>query len=475
MNIYRFQCKLLSDLIISSSPATEGQNQSLDYIPGAKFMGAVAKKLYKESEPSSTQDLFHIGKVRFSNAYPLGTVPVPFGWFQPKSSSDNMVYLHHNLTIAQHSNFRKDGIQLKQVRNGYFHLKTGEIQSVIQQFRLKSAYDEQAKKSMDEKMFGYFSLPQQSLWEFSVEDDSGAYEEVIIKALEGINHLGKSKSAEYGLAEIQFIRKESTDISISHSGELVLYAESDWCFLDEFGQTTTLPSPSDLCGDPSAKINWLKSQIRTKKHQSWNGKRGGRDSDRMVISKGSCIILTTSKPVSSDFFSSGLGSHKTEGFGKVSVNPNFLTGDGISKIQLVQKEINGSPYYSDLHDPKASQRVDILINRGLALDFDRQINLRVQEFIKSHRTEFKGINKSQWGTLRSYSKQFLTLDAFNTMVFGTSEIQGFLVKGKSSQQWKNPLEILQKEIQKITKEKGSDFAFAFMKKLTIEMPKSKKP
>ncbi|MBK6948990.1 MAG: hypothetical protein IPH16_13900 [Haliscomenobacter sp.] len=87
MKRYQYSCELLSDVVIPSVTATEGFNPSLDYIPGAKFLGIAAGTLYDENS-AATLDLFHNGKVRFGDAYPTVDgqegLPVPFSWFYEK-------------------------------------------------------------------------------------------------------------------------------------------------------------------------------------------------------------------------------------------------------------------------------------------------------------------------------------------------------------------------------------------------------
>lgn len=46
MTTLQFKCTLLSDVILNQKAATEGPNQTLDFIPGSNFLGIVASKLY---------------------------------------------------------------------------------------------------------------------------------------------------------------------------------------------------------------------------------------------------------------------------------------------------------------------------------------------------------------------------------------------------------------------------------------------
>ena len=53
----------------SARAATEGDHQTLNYIPGAALLGWAAARLYDDMEDPFC--VFHSGAVRFSNALPL--------------------------------------------------------------------------------------------------------------------------------------------------------------------------------------------------------------------------------------------------------------------------------------------------------------------------------------------------------------------------------------------------------------------
>lgn len=68
----KFKCTLMSDLIISQTSSTEGNQKTLDFIPGNNFLGIVAGSLYDKDKLTNEQQLaiFHSGKVRFGDANP---------------------------------------------------------------------------------------------------------------------------------------------------------------------------------------------------------------------------------------------------------------------------------------------------------------------------------------------------------------------------------------------------------------------
>ena len=70
MKTKTFKCKLLSDMVLNLQSATEGRQQTLDFIPGNCFLGIVAKE-YEGKFKDNAFLIFHSGKVRFGDAHPM--------------------------------------------------------------------------------------------------------------------------------------------------------------------------------------------------------------------------------------------------------------------------------------------------------------------------------------------------------------------------------------------------------------------
>jgi len=244
MKKIKFECRLLSDVVLKSTSATEGASENLDYIPGAKFLGIAAKSLYDPGNAKKTLDIFHNGSVQFGDAHICiegkRTLKVPANWFFKKGENVGTdKYLHHKLTRDIKQKLSADGIQLKQARKGYF--TNNKYINTESNFSIKSAYDSNKRKAKDSQMYGYFALPKGSVWEFTVftKDE---YVDDIISSLAGRKRIGRSRSAEYGLVDIYTVKdsivESNRDIGI---GEVVVYAESNLCFYNELGQNTLQP------------------------------------------------------------------------------------------------------------------------------------------------------------------------------------------------------------------------------------------
>ncbi|WP_100629777.1 hypothetical protein [Algoriphagus formosus] len=480
MKKYEFHIRLLSDLVLTSSAATESHSSSLNYIPGSKFLGIVAKSLYKMDDEKSTLEIFHSGKVIFSDAHPIiekkRFYPSPANYYFKKGEGlGNEIFLHHNLDKKTQKKLRTENIQLKQSRTGYIQPELKKYLAIKQNYRLKSAYDPTLRKSKDSQMFGYFSVPAHTEFVFTVEDQTGQYIEEIKKALIGKKQIGRSKSAEYGLVEIEFNGELKPIYQINLTGRTVIYAQSNLCFINNFGQTTALPEAEQLTGISESEIIWEQSQIRSRKYQSWNGTRNSKDADRIIIEKGSVFVVNLKRPIDSDFFEGGVGSYKSEGFGKVLVNPDFLPVEGVNlgfSFSSQKKAVSSFELYADVVDEAIDVVIKTLKNRENLHSFDQEVKSEVKGFLENHRHYFKMVSKSQWGTLRAYAKQCLTLQAFDALVFGNSDVkglEGFVYKGSSQNQWKVGGDFLRKELKRIAENKGEKFALSFIQKLSSEI------
>ena len=474
MRKYQFKCELLTDVIITSMAATEGYKESLDYIPGSKFLGIVAGSLYDEANEKRTLDLFHNGAVRFGDATLMVKDEVlnkvPFSWFHEKGKNlSGDIFLHHRLSTNDHEVFRKQKIQLKQARNGYFSAAQENFFTLEQDFSLKSAHDTKMRKSKDGNMFGYYSLKSGSTWSFYVYDQSGDYIEDIKSALTGKHRIGRSRTAEFGLVEISLVKECSSAAEVLYNEDVVIYAQSNLCFYNESVQTTAIPTAFQLTGLKDATILWDKSQVRSRNYKIWNRHRNNTDPDRIIVERGSVFVVKSPTKISSTFFISGLGSHKNEGFGSVLVNPSFLVSETNKLPFSLHKAIlDYTQHHAKEKGVYDEEILASLISRKKRTDLDYIIDQKVNEFIKKHEYTFKGISKSQWGTLRNYGKNNSEKEKFETMVF--HENMGILYKGQSENDWrtKNRRGILKDYLK--TLDPKSEY-LSFVVKLSNQMAK----
>lgn len=406
MAILKFKCTLCSDVILNQKAYSEGPNQTHDYIPGSCFWGIVATYIYKNS-PEFAMDVVHSGKVRFGDAHPslseYRSNKVPFALFYPKLSNTlNELYVYHGITDA-------DGLQklqLKQCRSGYYDFSSTDAKKVEvdTNFAVKSAYDSEMRRSEDAKLFQYESLQQGLELYFTVELDNPDLKNVVLKALSGRQHIGRSKSAEYGLVNIQeFDFKEVSSVK-ANDGYLVVYADSRLIFLDENAEPHFRPVPSDFgVTDSSAVILWEKSQVRTFQYAPWNSKRHTFDAERCGFEKGSVIVIKTNAPV--DETSAYVGSFCGEGFGRVIFNPEFLQyGDnGRSGYSLSDMPEKTETSQANANGLNGTSLLDFLCIKNAEEVQNLQVYNVVNEYVEKWHSSrlFRGeAFASQWGSIR---------------------------------------------------------------------------
>ena len=432
----KFKCTLESDLVLSQTSSSEGNQKTLDFIPGNNFLGIVADKIYDDGSPESLE-LFHSGKVRFGDAHPsvdgIRGLKVPASMYYPKLASANEeCYIHH---LTDHNSPDIKSKQLKQCREGFYSFgeTTGKPIAIEKNFTIKSAYDSDARRSKDGQMFGYESLSKGLVMYFEVESElSEEMNKKIITSLCGKKHIGHSRSAEFGLVTIEQadFKESCSTMSDGKSDYITVYADGRLIFLDEKGEPTYQPTAKDL-GVEGGEVDWSRSQIRTFQYAPWNGKRHTYEADRCGIEKGSVIIINLNGvpcPEKSQY----VGSYKNEGFGKVIYNPVFLAGkpgeQGKALFTLEEKKQEKS---TSTNAPKPnSALIDFLTSKKKTAESNQTVYQVVQKEVGYLEQFFtKGKFASQWGSIRSLA--MVTSDSQKLI----KAIDAFLDHGVAKDKW----------------------------------------
>ncbi len=484
MKMLKFKCTLLSDVILNQKAATEGPNQTLDFIPGSCFLGIVASELYPTDKDKAKDDyaqrmsqamkIFHSGKVRFGDAHPskdgFRALKIPASMFYPKLKkiTDGEIYIHHLIPNLEDDTLKKK--QLKQCRNGFYAFtdnKAAEEVKTKTNFAIKSAYDREKRRSEDNKMYGYESLQKGLDLFFEVQVDSDELATDIKNALTGKKRVGRSRTAQYGLVEIKPFEYSEIASGESQNNVVTVYADGRLIFLDKYGLPTFRPTEEQLGLPKEAKILWEKSQIRTFQYAPWNYKRQCFDTDRCGIEKGSVFVVDVSNCGNLDLKSQYVGSYNNEGFGKVIYNPEFLNADenGVASCQVEKQDDTENKPTEDeetrvrrikkeIADLKNS---DVDICRYLADckqdELEQQIIYKmVNEFVQDEQRGGLFTNKgekfaSQWGNIRSLSMQYDSFDRLSYELFGirkdekgkvvVDESNGYLTHGVAKEKWEN--------------------------------------
>jgi CRISPR/Cas system CSM-associated protein Csm3 (group 7 of RAMP superfamily) len=340
-NTICFKCTVTEPLILVRKEKTEQNTDSLDYIPGNTFRGIVAGEIVAEN---STQfdDIIFNNTVQFGDAHLLidskRSLKTPFSFFYDKSSNNNTLYYFHKLKGTDWTDkklkAKKDGylIEIKTEENSSFKIEKIEYGN-----RIKSSRDRKNRSSEDAGMFAHHYIKKGQEFEFEVSSTNTKYLKRIITILDGkIKYFGKSKTAEFGGAiKIKFDREEQKEQE-EQKGKY-LYAASNLCFLNEYGEFT-IPTAKDLTGSDKNQIAWKKSQVKYRTFAPYNYHRRNYDFERLIIEKGSVFAFTEKVTFNANFLQKGIGCFLTEGYGKVLINPEFLNEKDVQLFSEKEEE-----------------------------------------------------------------------------------------------------------------------------------------
>ena len=438
-----FEATLLSDVVLNQTSATAGGHASLDFIPGASFLGAAAARVYDELGTAAFT-AFHSGKVRFGNAYPLAsdgtpTFPVPLSWHKRKGADlhDGAVNCAAYADGTTDSNLLALG-SLQQVRRGYVSA-SGIYVFPETSFRLKTAIDRAAGgRAKESQLFGYESLRAGSRWWFELRADDDVPDGLLAAiegALVGVLGVGRSKSAEYGRVAVAPHAQWRTAVENVTGDDVVLvYCESDALFRDpRTGATTLMPSPAVFGLPPASALVPERTFVRSRTYAPYNGKRRANDLDRTVVCKGSVFAYGApgaNLAAARQFVSRGVGEWRQDGLGVVSVAPSLLATQKYS----LQPDAGTASLSVPLVPP--STLAKWLVARGA----ERALEVAVEEAVEQWLAEIKsklghGPSKSQWGTVRQLAAAAASAQALDGVLFATGT--GFCVHGVSSKVWKD--------------------------------------
>ena len=487
MKTLYYKCKLKTDIVVNASLATEGNMTTLDYIPGSNFLGIIAGKIYADKEITNEvkYKLFHSGEISFGDALlsknDAVSYAIPFSLFQDKlnkglGEEGKKTWIHHTLNGERPDN-NGDLIQLKQQRGGFLNKNNTYLKTVDKQFSLKSAHNRNERRSEEGKMFGFESIKKGQEFIFSVIFNDDQYIDLITDALTGNKRIGKSKTAQFGQVEIEKIDNVSPFTSKnSNNNQLVIYAESNLCFLNKYGQSTYQPKPSDFgLNKDDVNINWNLSQIRTYSYSPWNTHRNTTSTQRDTIAKGSVIIIDLKdKEMDVNKLKTQVGEYTAEGLGRVIYNPEFLKADkdGIWSFDLsLEKEKNhiikseaiktNTILGSFLHQKLKSEAIDLKIGEAVIKVLNTESKL-------TH----KDITPSQWGGIRTKATNANSIQELKEELF--ADKTGYLTHGVAAERvWDKNRGARRTALEKVIDE-YKDLGTKFVARLAADMAKLNK-
>ena len=178
MTIKQYRCTLLADVIINQKNKSTQNNETLDYIPGAAFLGVVAKSmptLIGHSRFSIVE--MCVSEMLIPSLGEQRGIHIPNALYRPKLNDDStLFFVYHQYNRDMDSGDNGRPFQLKQQRSGYYVESAPSVMKEItvqKSFATKSAQDYRNRRAKDKQMFGYESITAgvEMLFEVTFSDE----------------------------------------------------------------------------------------------------------------------------------------------------------------------------------------------------------------------------------------------------------------------------------------------------------------
>ncbi len=371
-----FVLETVDDIIIGKTNAKAFDSDTLGYIPGSTVMGTVCSLYGRDEFEADTLNLFFQENMAvFSDFLPLTadgkeTLPAPMCLHKEKSHDRNKAEVLLNFlnpeakeSDRQYNQIRGDN---RDSRFGTWNLKqTVTARTAIDydtDTAKKSALYNRNSIARGQCFLGYCLIPDSleqgrsdngSRTSAKVQEARKAVFEILREG--SVLRIGASRGSEYGrvrvhdvthLMEQDQVRRKLPDPGavreVEREGEkagereLVLWCLSNAEFLDAVTSydSGTPDNPGMLWAlerhGITAKFNPKRSFIRTGKTRFFNNARGGLDSAKVYISRGSVLVYDyvysgeDLPEILGKLEEEGIGISRQLGFGRVLVNPPFL-------------------------------------------------------------------------------------------------------------------------------------------------------
>lgn len=435
---------LEQDVILGATGASQGNLDTLDYLPGSVFLGVAASRLYASLSEEDAWQLFHSGAVRFNDALPIAmgeaAWPMPLSWhyykgeaFKQTTAGIDSLYAER---IFDPVLFKTDAQrQPKQIRKGYVSA-SGRFYNTYKTLRMKTALDASTGRAAEGQLFGYQSLDAGQSFCLVLQAKAERVELLnkVVESLTGELRLGRSRSAQYGRARAKLLSDTATASSVyppvangdPHS--LTLWLLSDMALTDHNGQPTVQPLP-EILGLPEGS-EWLSAEsfLRTRSYSPYNAYRRSHDEQRQVISRGSVLRFHLGTPLSSDaqeLLEKGIGVYQSAGLGRVAINAKLISqaqpqfAARVSVVGVDERQLS-SLYTTAPATPETSRLLQAVARRAehsgndMVADKASELFCVLRSAVSAARV-WQGIaedqpieapNRSQWGRVKALANQY---------------------------------------------------------------------
>ncbi len=478
---YFYRATAIDGISINETHANAFSTSCLDYIPGSAIMGALAGQLYASADVDGSilNRLFQTNSVMFSNAYPIVdgnkvSLPTPMCLHYPKDAKLKVDdALDRSILVNKCKEDPQDSkIQFKQIRSAFVDAQLSDLYSVPCRFITRTAIDPLRQTAKDKTLHVQEYIQEgSSFCGFIALDDelSSKLGSKIEAFLNKCIRVGNSRNSEFGRLQLEFLPQ--FDLSLnkpkSFGNELYLWCISDCEFINEdSGLSSSVPVLSNLWEFPELIGEGCgyvpeKSFVRNITLRHFNRKRGGLDSENLLVKKGSVICFKIKQPLSEEQLlrlqNSGIGLNRQYGYGQVIVNPAWIKDNRamadvkqlfesatVPSATTLKEATVGSlnpnlkgwlklakEYYGNLH------------NDHMFIKFLVQLYQEMRKYLGTLDTEFKGPSKTQWQEICEILKDIKEKHGgISEVSVGLDQIKEYLSNGagKINNDWAIPFQ-----------------------------------
>lgn len=390
---------LLSEATFTADSATTGAATTLAYVPGATLYGAAAAALAPGRAGALSRvaffQAFVAGEVRFSDGLPEVSgeiaLPCPLSLHGPKGGPSSGEAW--NLARAE-----RPGEQVEQLRGG-FVTSSGHTFVPAVQRGLRTAVGPDGR-ARDRHLYGLATLPAGLTFRARLEGADAALVDRVRDALAGRVSLGRSRSAELGLAEIVVAAAPAVPVEHGKTDQFVLLCASDLALRDRDTGAPTLHLTAAALGLPSTyQILWDRTFVRSRRYSPFNGHRRRPELERQVIVAGSVITVQAPAAVERDevrrWLANGVGEYRNQGLGQVLVDPTLLASARVPLCPAREPAADSLPLPNDALASWVAQQAAT-----------RRADEHAAEIVASliePLAEFR-VSRAQWGTVRQIAR-----------------------------------------------------------------------
>lgn len=346
--------------IFSARAATEGDHETLSFVPGARLLGWAAEKYASFGEHAWV--IFHSGRVRFNDGAPVTDTgapayAVPRIFNKPKDDDgeiESRRLVPEKIWLGKPTEecwpVDQDGrrLALDGMKGGFVAADGSQATPPVGR-RLHTATH--LGRHKDASLFGYSSLhpgahgaPQVFRAVIEADGLDEAIWKDLLKRFDGDAFIGRSGRSEYGRVRLS-CREVATEAEAwrlpeatlpnqgARSNDLVIWLLSDLQLLNIWGMPALTPRLKEVfpCLDGEDAPLSSKSVTGTRRWSPYNRKLKRRDSEKCVLEAGSVLVFENCKSrLSSGQYS--VGESAEIGLGRIWVNPPLLAANEDGKL-----------------------------------------------------------------------------------------------------------------------------------------------